>query len=80
MTLRTRREGDFIIPFGMEGSMKLKKYLNSKRVPHHIKDELILIFKGSEVLWVSGVGLSNKLKVENTPSHVIELKNKRLRN
>ncbi len=76
LTLRTRREGDFIIPFGMVGSMKLKKYLNSKRVPQHNKDELILLCKGSEVLWVSGVGLSNKLRVVNTPSHVIELKNK----
>lgn len=74
LTLRTRREGDYIIPFGMFGSMKLKKYLNSRAVAQHDKDNLILLCKDSEVLWVAGVGLSNKLKVVNKPTHVIELR------
>lgn len=76
LTLRTRRDGDFISPFGMSGKMKLKKYLNAKGISQHKKDELILLCKGSEVFWVAGVGLSNKLKVENKPTHVIELRNK----
>lgn len=76
LTVRTRREGDYIIPFGMSGSMKLKKYLNAKHVSQHEKDELILLTQGAEVLWVVGVGISNKLKVVNTPSHVIELRDK----
>lgn len=75
-TLRARRDGDFIVPFGMTGSMKLKKYLNSKEIPQHDKDNLIMMCCGAEVLWVAGVGLSNKLKVVNAPSHVIELRNK----
>lgn len=75
-TLRTRREGDFITPFGMSGKMKLKKYLNSKKISMHEKDELILLTQGSEVIWVAGVGLSNKLKVVNQATHVIKLKNK----
>lgn len=75
-TLRTRRDGDSITPFGMNGSMKLKKYLNSKGISQHEKDELLLLCKESEVFWVAGVGLSNKFKVVNDPTHVLELKNK----
>lgn len=74
LTVRMRRDGDFITPFGMKGSMKLKKYLNLKGIAQHEKDGLILLCQGAEVLWVAGVGLSNKLKVVNTPSHVVELK------
>lgn len=74
LTLRTRRDGDFITPFGMNGSMKLKKYLNLKGIAQHEKDRLILLCSGPEVLWAAGVGLSNKLKVVQTPSHVISLK------
>ena len=70
-TLRTRRDGDFITPFGMTGSMKLKKYLNTKKIPQHEKDGILLLCQGSEVLWAIGVGLSNKLKVENTPTHLL---------
>lgn len=73
-TLRTRREGDTITPFGMSGSMKLKKYLNDKKIPLHERDGLLLLTKDSEVFWTIGVGLSNKLKVVNKPTHVIELR------
>lgn len=79
LTLRTRREGDFITPFGMDGSMKLKKYLNAKGISQHEKDKLVLLCKGQEVLWVAGVGLSNKLKVTNIekqPTHMIRLDSK----
>lgn len=74
LTVRTRRDGDFIVPFGMSGSMKLKKYLNLKGIAQHEKDGLILLCSGSEVFWVVGVGLSNKLKVAHAPSHVLELR------
>lgn len=75
-TLRTRRDGDYIIPFGMNGKMKLKKYLNSKGISQHEKSQLAMLCQGSEVLWICGVGLSNKLKVVNRPTHVLRFKNK----
>ncbi len=76
LTVRTRREGDYIVPFGMTGTMKLKKYLNAKGVSQHEKDALLLLCKGAEVLWVAKVGLSNKLKVVKYPTHVIKLEDR----
>lgn len=73
LTLRTRQNGDIITPFGMQGSMKLKKYFNSKKIPQHEKDSLALLCSGNEVLWVIGVGLSEKIKVVQNPTHVIKL-------
>lgn len=73
LTLRNRRDGDVINPFGMSGSMKLKKYLNSKGVLRHKRDELLILADNNEVLWVVGVGLSNKIGVTKTPTHVIEV-------
>lgn len=70
---RTRRDGDVINPFGMSGSMKLKKYLNSKGVSRHKRDDILLITNNDEVLWVVGVGLSNKIGVTKVPTHVIEV-------
>lgn len=70
---RTRREGDIINPFGMTGTMKLKKFLNSKGVNRHKRDEILLLAHKEEVLWVVGVGLSNKIGVTGTPTHVIEV-------
>lgn len=73
ITLRTRQDGDIISPFGMKGTMKLKKYFNSKGVNRHIRDDIILVTKGNEILWAAGVGLSDKIGVTKTPTHVIEI-------
>ena len=73
-TLRYRSEGDYIYPLGLKGKQKLKKYLNEKKVPKHEKDDIILLCKGQEVLWVSGCGISDKIKVTDKPTHIIELR------
>jgi len=75
-TLRTRRDGDIINPLGMAGSMKLKKYLTGKAVPKHKKDELILLCKANEVLWVPSLGLSDKIVVDKVPTHILMLRKK----
>ena len=76
LTIRTRQDGDMISPFGMSGSMKLKKYLNSKCIPRHNRDNLLLLTDKKEILWVIGVGISNKIGVVDTPTHVIEINNR----
>lgn len=73
LTIRTRRNGDIIQPFGMEGKMKLKKYLINKNIPSHDRDKIILLCSENEVLWAIGIGLSEKLRVKDTPTHKIEL-------
>ncbi len=74
LKLRTRRDGDKITPFGMTGSMKLKKFLNAKGVPRHNRNSIPLLCDENEVLWVTGVGLSNKIGVKLKPTHVIEMR------
>ena len=51
LTLRTRHDGDVISPFGMSGTMKLKKYFNAKGVNRHSRDDVILLAKEDEILW-----------------------------
>lgn len=72
LILRTRKDGDIITPFGMKGSMKLKKYMNGKGVSKHHRDNIPLLCNNKEVLWVTGVGLSEKIGVKTSPTHVVE--------
>ncbi len=74
LIMRTRRDGDTISPFGMSGSMKLKKYMNAKSIRRHVRDTIPLLCSENEVLWAAGVGLSNKISVQKNPTHVIEIK------
>lgn len=71
---RNRQDGDIIQPYGMNGHQKLKKYLNSKKIPNHKKDELLFLTQGKEILWAPNIGLSDKIKVTKNPTHKIEVK------
>ncbi len=76
LTIRTRRNGDIIQPLGSKSTTKLKKYLMNKNIAQHLKDSLILLCTNNEVLWVGGIGLSEKIKVVKNCTHVITLKKK----
>ena len=71
--LRTRRPGDIIQPFGMQNKTKLKKYLINKGAPEFTRDKLLLIANEEEILWIPGIGLSELLRVDNIPTHKIQV-------
>ena len=75
-TLRTRRDGDVISPLGLGGTQKFKKYLISKHIPAHERDNIILLTRGNDVLWAAGIGLSESVKVTSAPVYEIKLKGK----
>ena len=56
LVLRTRRTGDRLRPFGQKGSQSLQDYLVNRHVDAPFRDRLPLLCRGSEVLWVAGIG------------------------
>ncbi len=76
ITVRLRRAGDFIQPFGMHEKVRLKKYIHTHRAKtdnqrsfnQNLK-HAVVVATGSEVLWVPGLGISEKLRVKGKPSH-----------
>ncbi|OGI00772.1 MAG: tRNA lysidine(34) synthetase TilS [Candidatus Melainabacteria bacterium GWF2_37_15] len=69
--LRTRKPGDIIQPFGMKEKTKLKKYLINRGIPQYQRDNIPLLVDDEEILWVVGIGMSELLRVEKIPTHVI---------
>jgi tRNA(Ile)-lysidine synthase len=76
LAIRTRRPGDRIQPFGLEGTMRLKRYFINKGVARFERDEIpLLVNEEDEVLWVPGVGISERLRVFDAPTHCLKLEN-----
>lgn len=73
LTVRTRQDGDIIKPLGINGTQKLKKYLNEKKVPSHKKSDMIFLASGAEILWAPGLGISDNIKVVTFPTHMLKL-------
>ncbi|MCQ2957922.1 MAG: tRNA lysidine(34) synthetase TilS [Candidatus Gastranaerophilales bacterium] len=72
LTFRTRMFGDRIVPFGKKSPIKLKKYLNNKKLSKHEKSKVLLISSGQNVLWAINLGISNIIKVKGMPTHKVE--------
>ena len=64
LELRNRKTGDIIQPFSHKSQVKLKDYFIDKKLPEHKRDEIPLLCSGKEVLWVIGVGISEKLRAD----------------
>lgn len=58
-TVRSRRTGDIIRPFGAAGSQSLQDYFVNRRIDAAFRDRVPLLCKGSEVLLAGGVGAGN---------------------
>lgn len=56
--LRTRRAGDRIAPFGMEGTKSLSDYMTDLKIPRPMRDLVPIVARGSEALWAVGYGIS----------------------
>ncbi len=69
LIIRNRRPGDFINLPGV-GRKKLKDFLIDKKVPRNMRDNLRLVARESEVLWISGIyepkGLSFQIEEDNS--------------
>ena len=61
---RFRQDGDIFKPYG-GGTKKLKEYLIDQKLPVRIRDSLVCIADGKEILAVVGVEISDKIKVKH---------------
>ena len=54
--MRTRRSGDLFSQTGSSGHKLLRRYLTDRKISRSVRDRLLIVAKGSEVLWIPGVG------------------------
>lgn len=72
--IRTRRDGDWIHPLGAPGRQKLSEYFINHKIDRPLRDVIPLIAQGDEIIWVMGVGISEKARLrEETKAVRLEL-------
>ena len=77
LSLRYRGAHDVFQPLGFSSGVKLKKYLINKKIPRDERYDLPLLCFKNEVLWIPGYSLSEKIKVLDKPTHILEVRGKR---
>ena len=69
--IRTRRNGDVFTKFG-GGTKKLNDFLTDKKIPTLVRDDLIVLADGKNVLVVFGIAVSNDIAVEKNSNCVLK--------
>lgn len=71
---RNRMPKDIFQPLGFSRGIKLKNYLINKKISLKERYNLPLLCFKNEVLWIPGYSISEKIKVEKVPTHILMLK------
>jgi len=73
--LRTRQEGDMIVPMGMGGgSMKVSDMMINEKIPATYREDWPLISGEDMILWVPGGRLSQEARITSKSGSLVELK------
>ncbi len=75
LQFRQRKPGDHIQPFGMCNSVRLKKYLHTHKSTETLsfRGKALVLSSDSEVLWVPGCGISQRIAVRDRATHKITI-------
>lgn len=65
-TVRNRRPGDRFQPRGMAHSKKLKDVLIDRKIDADIRDRLPLLVWNGEIVWIAGLGVSERFRVRGS--------------
>ena len=63
LQVRSPRPGDRFQPLGMEGHKKVSDFLIDLKWPRILRDEVLLLARGDEVVWIVGLRPSNRCRV-----------------
>ncbi len=73
LRVRTRREGDRIVPFGMKGTRKLHDIFIDGKVPLAERDRWPLLCDDEGVLWVAGLKQAERTRVGEETRNVLRV-------
>ncbi len=75
LKLRNRRRGDKFYPFKMKGSKKVKDFFIDNKISRSHRDLIpLLIDSKNKIIWIAGMRLDNRVKVDPDTKKVISIK------
>ncbi|NOR21811.1 MAG: tRNA lysidine(34) synthetase TilS, partial [Candidatus Aminicenantes bacterium] len=74
LLVRNRSEGDRYQPLGAPGQKKLKEIMRAKGIPLSERERLPVFLSGDKIIWILGLPVSKKFKVEKGTSDIFAIK------
>ena len=71
--IRHRKDGDKIVPLGMNGSKKIKDIFMDLKIPRDDRDEIPIVCFDDEISWVVGCKTSQKFKITKDTKKILKI-------
>ena len=75
---RTRRQGDFFQPPKRNLTKSVKKLFIEMKIPREERDGIIMLADGSEILWIEGIGVSEKSSVKGNSKNIAVISSEKI--
>ncbi len=72
--VRRRQDGDVFSPYGQVSELKLKDFLINLKIPREERDSIPLVSTPGEIIWVAGLRVGEKWKVDENTKRLLRLK------
>lgn len=73
ITIRARKDGDKMIPFGMTGSKKIKDIFINMKIPKEQREIIPLLCFDDKISWIVGVRVSDEFKVTADTKKILKV-------
>ena len=71
--IRNWTSGDKFQPLGMDGTKKVSDYLIDRKIDRFSKEKQLVMTANDEIVWLCGQRISNKFRITNNTSNMLEL-------
>ncbi|HBA63290.1 MAG TPA: tRNA(Ile)-lysidine synthetase, partial [Lachnospiraceae bacterium] len=71
--VRTRRPGDYLVIDTAGNRQKLKTFFINEKIPHQKRDQIWLIAKESQILWVIGYRMGHTARITEQTRSILEI-------
>ncbi len=71
--LRRWQDGDKFFPLGLKGSKKVSDFLNEQKISLLKRKEQLVLTNRGQIVWVIGLRLDERFKINNKTQKVVEL-------
>lgn len=73
ISIRNRRNGDKIIPLGMNGNKKLKDIFINMKIPKEEREKIPLLCFDEKIAWIIGIRTSEEYKITNKSKNILKV-------
>lgn len=71
LVLRAWKEGDWFVPFGMNGRKKLSDYFSDRKYSRLEKERIWLLCSGDDIIWIVGERSDNRFRLSKETKIVL---------